>query len=245
MKSSRLSNFSKVATLAVVASVGSNFAAHADYLFSNSLSIVSGGTLSLSGASETPAAAALHGLIVQASNAGNQLANIASIRGWINSGYNAGDWLGTGITAPTVATDAVINGVLSVMLYDNTQINYANFATYTGLVAPFEQVFARVTYTGDFDASGTIDGTDYGYLDAYLGGGLLAQGDINADGFVDGSDYGILDAVLGGQVYGNLTAIGSSIVGDGKPPGAVVPEPASVTLLLSGAVALLSARRRK
>jgi len=244
MKNLRISRFAKVATLAVAASAGSSLTARADYLFLNSLSIAAGGTLNMSGASETPAAAALHGLIVQAPDAGAQLANITSIRGWINSGYNAGDWLGTGITAPTVATDAGINGVLSVMLYDNTQINYANFATYTGLASPFNQVFARVTYTGDFDASGTIDGTDYGYLDAYLGGGLLAQGDINADGFVDGSDYGILDAVLGGQVYGNLTVIGS-IAGDGKPPGGVVPEPASLTLLLSGAVALLGARRRK
>ena len=249
MKTTKFSHsiqLTKSAALALAVAAVLAPAVQAGYILTNSL-VVNGTLFMDEGASLVSAnvvGVAANGLIVQAPNNGAHLTNITNIRGWLNSGFNGGLWNGTGIASATAAADAVVNGVLSVMLYDNTQINYANFATYTGMVAPFEQVFARVTYTGDFDASGTIDGTDYGYLDAYLGGGLLAQGDINADGFVDGSDYGILDAVLGGQVYGNLTAIGSSIVGDGKPTG-VVPEPASVTLLLSGAVALLGARRRK
>jgi hypothetical protein len=130
------------------------------------------------------------------------------------------------------------------MLYDNVQLNYGNYAGATGLLTPFEQTIARVTYAGDFDSSGTIDAGDYGLLDFYLGSSLIAQGDINADGIVDAGDYGLVDFTLGTQVYGSLGAVGSFSGGGGKS-GGVVPEPGSAMLLLSGAVGLLGLRRRK
>lgn len=234
----------KGAIVTAVAAVLASSVANADYLQVNSLSIAAGGTLNMSEASEAVAAAALHGLIVQAPDNATHLTNITNIRGWINTGFNGGLWDGVGITSPTVAVDAGVNGVLAVMLYDNTLLNYDDFAGATGLLTPFEQVFVRVTYYGDYDASGVIDATDYGILDAYLGLSANDQGDINADGIIDSSDYGILDAVLGFQPYGDLTSVGSPFAGGGGKSGGIVPEPGSAMLLLSGVVGILGMRRR-
>ena len=250
MKTTKFSHsiqLTKSAALALAAAAVLAPAVQAGYILTNSL--VVNGTLFMdegtSLVSANVAGVAANGLIVQAPNNGAHLTNITNIRGWLNSGFNGGLWNGTGIASATAALDAGTNGVLAVMLYDNTLLNYDDFAGATGLLAPFEQVFTRVTYFGDYDASGVVDATDYGILDAYLGGGFLAQGDINADAAIDSSDYGILDAVLGSQPYGNLTSIGSSFSGGAGKSGGVVPEPASAILLVSGAVGLLGMRRRK
>jgi hypothetical protein len=236
----------KSAALALAVAAALAPAVQAGYILTNSLTV--NGTLFMDeGASLVPAnvvAVAANGLIVQAPDNATHLTNVTNISGWLNSGYAGGLWTGTGVTSMTVAADAAVNGVLSVMLYDNVQLNYDDFAGATGLLAPFEQVFTRVTYTGDYDSSGGVDSSDYGLLDFYLGGGLIAQGDINGDSILDSSDYGLLDFILGTQPYGNLGSVGSPFAGGGKS-GGVVPEPGSAMLLVSGAVGLLGMRKRR
>lgn len=245
---SPIARLAKGAIFTAVAAVLASSAAQANYLLLNSLSITAGGTLMMDeGTSLVPAnvvTVSSNGLIVQAPDNAGHLTNIANIRGWLNSGYNGGLWDGTGIASLTAETDALSNGVLAVMFYDNAQLNYVNYAGATGLPAPFDQSIARVTYAGDFDSSGTVDASDYGLLDFYLGSSLIAQGDLNADALLDSGDYGLVDFVLGNQVYGSLGAVGSFSGGGGKS-GGVVPEPGSAMLLLSGAVGLLGLRRRK
>lgn len=222
-------------------------AARADYIKVNSLNIAPGGTFFFGGSSETVLQSTQHGMIVQGANAGAQAANITSAYNNLLLAYNGFDWLGTGLTSYQVRTDAQINGVLGVMLYDNNQLFYSNFAGATGLdTIPdgnANQVLMRMTYAGDFDGNGAIDSGDYGLLDFYLGSGLIKQGDINFDGVIDGGDYGLLDYVLSFQPYGNLGSSTTFFAGGGKD--GVVPEPASGALLLAGGAWLIGLRRRK
>jgi len=130
-----------------------------------------------------------------------------------------------------------------VMMYDNNQLNYTNFGGVVGLDSDpnFNQVMLRMSYQGDFDANGIIDGTDYGLEDFYLGAGLIPQGDITADNVIDSLDYGLMDFVLGNQVYGPL---GNAVAP--SPAGATpVPEPVSGALILLGGVCLFGRRRSK
>lgn len=79
---------------------------------------------------------------------------------------------------------------------------------------------------GDSNGDGQIDGTDFAALDNGFNGRLSgwANGDFNIDGLVDGSDYAIIDNAFNSQ--------------RGFAGGAVVPEPAGLTLALAAAVAL-------
>lgn len=215
----------------------------------SSFTIIPTGTYLTGDVGESVANTATIGLIVQAANAGANATNVTNIAGYIATGFNAGDWLGTGMTSPAVKIDAGVNGVLGVMLYDNSLLNYAKWAGALNLdTIPdtnFNQVLSRVSYSGDFTGDGMVTADDYGLLDFYLSAGYNAQGDLNGDGFITPDDYGILDYVLSFQPYGSLTDL-SAFSGGGKISGAsVVPEPASVTLLLSGAVCLLGMRKRK
>ncbi|MBN1941725.1 MAG: PEP-CTERM sorting domain-containing protein [Phycisphaerae bacterium] len=84
---------------------------------------------------------------------------------------------------------------------------------------------------GDANLDGSVDPADYTiYADNYGTGTTWAQGDFNLDGFVDPADYTIY-----ADEYGN-TASGSPV----NP----TPEPATMSLLGVGALALLRRRSR-
>lgn len=223
--------------------------ADAAYHKYSSFTIVPTGTYLVGDVGQSVASTALQGVIVQAPDGVTQATNVTNIAGYIATGYNGGDWLGTGITSPAVQVDAGINGVLSVMLYDNTLLNYAKWAGALDLdTIPdtnFNQVLSRVSYSGDLTGDGQVTSDDYGLMDFYLSAGYNAQGDLNGDGFITPDDYGLLDYVLSFQPYGLLTDL-SAFSGGGKISGAsVVPEPTGLALLLSGATCLLGMRKRK
>ncbi|MBN2291366.1 MAG: PEP-CTERM sorting domain-containing protein, partial [Pirellulales bacterium] len=88
---------------------------------------------------------------------------------------------------------------------------------------------------GDFDLDGDVDVSDLGILAGNYGntsGTLMVfEGDADFDGNVDVSDLGI----LAGH-YGTNVGLSAS--------SAVVPEPATMAMLVLGALALLIRRRR-
>ncbi len=82
--------------------------------------------------------------------------------------------------------------------------------------------------TGDFDGDGDVDAVDFGIWQAgypMASGAALSDGDADGDGDVDGIDFGLW------QIWYNFPA-----------GGYVIPEPATLGLLLIGSLAIL--RRR-
>ena len=91
-----------------------------------------------------------------------------------------------------------------------------------------------VSLRGDFDADGDVDGVDFGlWQSGYptASGASLVDGDDDGDGDVDGVDFGLWQANYPG-------AVPAPVAG-----ATAVPEPATLGLLLIGALVLL--RRRE
>jgi len=248
MKKSTNHRLAQAVALTIAASAVFTSGAQANYYKVGVFNLAAGGTLYMSASTDTVANAALNGLIIQAADSGAQATNLTNVYNALTTGFNAGDWLGTGITSPTVAADAQVNGVLGVMLYDNTQLGFANFAGAINLDtvpnADFNQVMTRITYAGDYDASGTITSLDYSSLDYYLASSLVAQGDLNFDGVLNSLDYAVLDVVIATPAYGNLTNV--TAFSDSAPKSSgVVPEPTSAILILLSSLSTVALSRKR
>lgn len=118
---------------------------------------------------------------------------------------------------------------------------------------PLSPASVVVTYAlfGDANLDGVISSDDYAALDAGMehGGQWWTEGDFNYDGVVDREDYLMIDRAYlqqcgtapAGLLEEREAAFGPAYVAD---LGSVVPEPASLGLLLVAGVAM-SARRRR
>jgi autotransporter-associated beta strand protein len=97
------------------------------------------------------------------------------------------------------------------------------------------------TYYGDSNLDNTVDLTDFTFLAANfnkVGGATWLQGDYNYDGNVDLTDFTFLAANFNKTLSPGDTGGGGSL-------GAAVPEPASLTLMLSACAAAGATRRRR
>ena len=94
-------------------------------------------------------------------------------------------------------------------------------------------VVAKYTFVGDANLDGQVDALDYERVDLAIGNtGVsgVAQGDLNYDGNVDALDYEQIDLNIGNGVGSPLATV-------------LIPEPASLSLVVLGA-GLLGRRRR-
>jgi hypothetical protein len=167
---------------------------------------------------------------------------IATIAGYIETGYAGGTWNGPGIDSSTAALSA----------NSNYGIGYADGAD--GVVAGLSsgQIEIKYTLLGDANLDGVVNGEDFTVLVANLGKSVTAwdEGDFNYDGVVSGEDFTSLVSDLGKAANGaditlpasDLAAIDAFAAANGLM--ADVPEPASVGLLLATGIGCLSRRRR-
>ena len=168
------------------------------------------GNMNLNGALTIPAG----GKIDIANNSlqigyGSGASPASTIRGYILTGYNNGQWNGTGIDSSAAAADAS----------HRTAIGYADSAdgVVQGQVA--NTVLVRYTIMGDANLDGTVNFADLVTLAQHYGqsNATWDQGDFNYDGVVNFSDL-----VLLAQNYGQVVS------GAAQPSFAAVPEPTGI-----------------
>jgi aryl-phospho-beta-D-glucosidase BglC (GH1 family) len=115
---------------------------------------------------------------------GSAIDPIATIAGYLHTGYNGGNWSGLGIDSSAAAA----NGSYSVGYSDGAD----------GVVAGLSSGQIEVAYTllGDANLDGNVNGEDFTILAANFNQSVTGwdQGDFNYDGTVNGEDFTVLAA---------------------------------------------------
>ena len=163
--------------------------------------------------------------------------NPTALTALVAKGYASGNWNGTGINSSTAAADTA--HLTAVGLIQNVSGGLAVLNSIDGHPVTTTDVLSRVTYYGDANLDGVVDGSDYTLIDNGYSQQLTGwlNGDFNYDGVVDGSDYTLIDNAFNSQA----AAAASSIV---EPTALIadrasVPEPsclATVCLVAGGAL---------
>ena len=202
------------------------------------------GALSIDGGSATPAAKL--DLMNTSLVADKTLTSASAVRSQITTAYAGGTWTGAGITSSTAAADFTANGSaakLAVGYADNADFGMG-LTSFGGRTVTGNSLLFATTLYGDANLDGTVNDTDLGMLQhsfGMTGGATWDEGDFNFDGKVNLSDFLVLRA----NFSQTLTSGGVVSSANSSP----VPEPASVTLLISaglmlGGVAVRRYRRR-
>ncbi len=118
--------------------------------------------------------------------------NINSITPLLSTGYNNGNWNGTGgITSSAAANDTTHLTALGSITAGST------FTTFDGQPVSPSTVLIKYTYYGDANLDGQVNSVDYSLIDnSFLqppANPAWSNGDFNYDGTINGSDYTLID----------------------------------------------------
>jgi len=172
---------------------------------------------------------------------------IATIQGYLASGFNNGAWNGPGIISSAAQT--LTNGL-------RYGVGWADGADHVVVGLSSGQIELKYTLLGDANLDGTVNGSDFSILAANFGTGATNwdQGNFLYGSSVNGSDFSALAANFGQGDSGadvqvtqaDIEALDSFAIANGLPlpTFAAVPEPASCVLLSLATISLLARRRR-
>jgi hypothetical protein len=161
---------------------------------------------------------------------------IATIRQYIDSGYDGGTWLGTGIVSSTIRTGEANYGV-----------GYADSADPGNPAAlASNQIEIKFTLLGDANLDGKVNGIDFAILAANLNQSVTRwdQGDFNYDGRVNGIDFTeMANNFDEGASEADIVALDAFAAENGLM--ADVPEPAAMAIAALGLAGTMGRRRRR
>jgi autotransporter-associated beta strand protein len=168
-------------------------------------------------------------------------ASLSSINSLIKQGQS-----GTGILSSTASADPThltTLGVIPNTVNGSTPLygSGAPMGLFEGMSPGLNDVLIKLTYYGDTNLDGKVDGTDYSQIDfGYLHHSTgWYNGDFNYDGVIDGSDYALIDNSFnqqGAQIAAMVATSLSSV--------STVPEPSAMVLLSLGAMLLRRSKRK-
>jgi hypothetical protein len=165
---------------------------------------------------------------------------LATVRGYIITGRNGGDWLGNALTTSSAALDPTHKGL---GVADNAVLGLTSFG---GQTVDSSSVLVKFTYLGDADLDGDVDVGDLGRLaTAWQTAGVWTDGDFDYSGSIDVGDLGLLATNWQAGAGTPLApkALPEVFASFGLP-NVSIPEPACMGFVLI-AVAQMRGRHRK
>lgn len=176
----------------------------------------------------------------------------STVLSYLQRGYAGGSWTGNGLTS--AGAQGTAEKAIGWAAAGDIGLTGGSWGSATGLSAT--DIVAKLTYFGDLNLDGRVNGDDYVMLDRYVAiHGLGAttdarwvDGDVNYDGSVTSADYLLTDTAFGlqtGTLSPDFLAARQAQFGGAYVTQlvAAVPEPASVGLVAAGS--LLALRRRR
>jgi autotransporter-associated beta strand protein len=156
----------------------------------------------------------------------------AQIATWVAYGAHDGHWDGAIGIMSSVAADPSRQFLLAVGYAEAAAV--PGLTTFGGVDVDASAVLLRLTWVGDANLDGVVDGLDRAAVTAGMqrtpGTAVWSDGDFNRDGRVDGDDWLLLNAGF---------AVGHNSV------TLAVPEPAAPALVLVASGALFTRRRHR
>ena len=115
---------------------------------------------------------------------------VSSIRGYLASGYNGGNWNGAGLNSSAAANDPL----------HLTALGYADSADGTGANPTPSSVLVKYTLAGDANLDGKVTLSDFNTVSSNFGlpsGASWSMGDLTYDGKVTLADFNAVSSTFG------------------------------------------------
>ncbi|HEX4053765.1 MAG TPA: hypothetical protein VHX86_05835 [Tepidisphaeraceae bacterium] len=168
----------------------------------------------------------------------------ATIRSYLATGYNNGNWNGTSATGGAIITSSATGTKYGIGYADGADGGISGITS--------GQLEVKYTLYGDANLDGSVNSIDFGDMAANFGksGKVWDQGDFNYDGVVNSVDFGLLAGNFGKSAGGSAdvtaadwAALDAFAAANGLM--ADVPEPTCAALTLIAAVGMLQRRRSR
>jgi hypothetical protein len=180
-------------------------------------------------------------LIVTATTEAAALSNFANVTDMVRSGYDHGDWLGTGITSSIAAADHAAgyeSTAIGVILNDDGT-GSPIYTVWDGKTVNQFDVLVKYTFFGDTFLRGFVDSSDLSIVNSDIGS---ASGWVNGEFNYTGGTVSHIDLLEVNRTltYENRYPINTPVA-DPPPP---LPEPSSAILAVLGILAVPVCFRR-